>query len=59
MNWSFGPLRGKLLCVATPGTARVEWTYDREDLITTAERDDGDRVALVQWWLDTGRSRLH
>jgi hypothetical protein len=58
-DWSFGPLAGKLLCIATPARARIDWIYDDEDLIATAERDDGDRAALYRWWLDEGRSILH
>jgi hypothetical protein len=59
MDWSFGLLAGKLLCVASPTGARIEWTFDEEDLIATAERDDGDRAALYRWWLETGRGILH
>ena len=58
-NWSFGLRTGKLLCVATPARARFDWTFDDEDLIATAERDDGDRAALYQWWLEEGRVILH
>jgi class 3 adenylate cyclase len=59
MDWSFGLLAGKLLCVASPTGARIDWTFGSEDLIATAERDDGDRAALYQWWLETGRVILH
>jgi class 3 adenylate cyclase len=59
MDWSFGLLAGKLLCVASPTGARIEWTFDREDVLATAERDDGDGVALYKWWLEVGRSILH
>jgi class 3 adenylate cyclase len=59
MDWSFGPLAGRLLCVATPARARFDWIFDGEDLIATAERDDGDGAALYRWWLDEGRSILH
>jgi class 3 adenylate cyclase len=58
-NWSFGPLAGKLLCIASPARARLDWIFDGQDLIATAERDDGDRAALYRWWLDQGRSMLH
>jgi class 3 adenylate cyclase len=57
--WSFGPLSGKLLCVATPARARFDWIFDGESLIATAERDDGDRAALYRWWFDEGRSILN
>ncbi len=59
MDWSYGPLAGKLLCVATPARARIDWTFEGEDVIATAERDDGDRAALYRWWLDEGRVILH
>jgi hypothetical protein len=59
MDWSFGLLAGKLLCVASPTGARIDWTFGTEDLIATAERDDGDRAALYRWWLETGRVILH
>jgi class 3 adenylate cyclase len=59
MNWSFGLLAGRLICTASPARARIDWIYDGEDLIATAERDDGDRAALYQWWLETGRGILH
>jgi len=59
MDWSFGLLAGKLLCVASPTGASIEWTFDGEDVLATAERDDGDRAALYQWWLATGRVILH
>jgi class 3 adenylate cyclase len=55
MDWSFGLLAGKLLCVASPTGARIEWTFDGEDVLATAERDDGDRAALYRWWLEAGR----
>jgi class 3 adenylate cyclase len=58
-EWSFGLFSGKLLCVVTPARARIDWVYDGEDLIATAERDDGNGNALYQWWLDEGRSILH
>jgi len=59
MDWSFGLHAGKLLCVATPTRARFDWTFGGEDVLATAERDDGDRAALYQWWLETGRGILH
>jgi class 3 adenylate cyclase len=59
MSWSFGLRTGKLLCVSTPARARFDWTFDDEDLIATAERDDGDGAALYRWWLDLGRVLLH
>jgi hypothetical protein len=59
MSWSFGLLAGKVLCVASPARARLDWIYDGENAIATAERDDGDRAALYQWWLDVGRALLH
>jgi class 3 adenylate cyclase len=58
-DWSFGLLSGKMLCVASPARARIDWIFDGEDVIATAERDDGDRAALYQWWLEEGRSILH
>jgi class 3 adenylate cyclase len=54
-DWSFGLRTGKLLCIATPTRARIDWIFDGEDLIAWAERDDGDRAALYKWWLDVGR----
>jgi hypothetical protein len=38
---------------------RLDWIYDGENAIATAERDDGDGAALYQWWLNQGRSILH
>ncbi len=49
MNWSFGPLNGKLLCVTTEARTRFDWIFDGLAVIATAERDDGDRAALYQW----------
>ena len=57
-DWSFGLLAGKLLCVATPTRARIDWIYDGEDLIVWALREDADREALYRWWLDVGRVLL-
>jgi class 3 adenylate cyclase len=59
MKWSFGLGSGKLLCSASPARARIDWIFDGEDLIAWAERDDADRVALYQWWVDVGRVILH
>jgi hypothetical protein len=60
MDWSFGPISGKLLCLATAARASIDWTYDGEDdLLLRAERDDGDGAALYRWWLEEGRSILH
>jgi hypothetical protein len=59
MDWSFGPLAGKLLCQATPARARIDWFFEGEEVIASAERDDGDRAALYQWWLEEGRVILH
>jgi len=39
--------------------ARFDWIYDGENVIATAERDDGDGAALYQWWLEEGRGILH
>jgi class 3 adenylate cyclase len=58
-DWSFGLLAGKLLCTAGPTGARFDWIYEGEDLIVTAERDDGDGQALYRWWLEEGRGILH
>jgi class 3 adenylate cyclase len=58
-DWSFGLISGKILCVASPARARIDWIFDGEDVIATAERDDGDGAALYKWWLDVGRSILH
>jgi hypothetical protein len=58
-DWSYGLITGRLLCAASPARARLDWIYDGEDVIATAERDDGDRAALYRWWLETGRSILH
>ena len=45
----------ELLCDATPARARIDWIFDGEELIATAERDDGDGKALYRWWLEEGR----
>jgi len=58
-DWSFGLHSGKLLCDATPARARIDWIFDGEELIATAERDDGDGKALYRWWLEEGRLILH
>jgi hypothetical protein len=55
MEWAFGLRGGKLLCTASPTRARIDWIFDGEDVVLWAERDDGDRAALYQWWLDVGR----
>jgi len=54
-EWTFGLRSGKLLCTASSARARVDWIFDGEDLIAWATREDSDRVALYQWWLDVGR----
>jgi class 3 adenylate cyclase len=54
-NWSFGLRTGKLLCSTSPARARIDWTFDGEDLLAWAIRDDADREALYRWWLDVGR----
>ncbi len=54
-EWSFGLRSGKLLCTASSARARVDWIFEDEDLIAWATREDSDRVALYQWWLDVGR----
>jgi class 3 adenylate cyclase len=60
MDWSFGPFSGHLLCLATPARASIDWAYDgQDDLLLSAERDDGDGTALYRWWLEEGRSILH
>ena len=59
LKWSYGLRAGKLLCSASPARARIDWIFDGEDLIATAERDDGDRAALYHWWLEEGRVILH
>jgi class 3 adenylate cyclase len=58
-NWSFGPLSGKVLCVTSPARSRLDWIFEGENVIATAERDDGDRIALYRWWLEEGRGILH
>ncbi len=58
-DWSFGLYSGKLLCDASPTRARIDWIFDGEELIATAERDDGDGKALYRWWLEEGRVILH
>ena len=57
--WSFGVLKGALLCRKTPARARIDWIYDGDHVIATAVRDDADRGALYRWWLDEGRVLLH
>jgi class 3 adenylate cyclase len=57
-NWSFGLRSGKLLCSTSPARARIDWTFDGEDLLAWAIRDDADREALYRWWLDVGRVLL-
>ena len=47
MDWSFGLHAGKLLCVATPTRARFDWTFGGEDVLATAERDDGDQKRSI------------
>lgn len=59
MDWTFGALAGRLICVVTPARARVDWVLDTDDLIATAQRDDGDGAALYRWWLEEGRGILH
>jgi class 3 adenylate cyclase len=59
MKWSFGLRTGKLLCSTSPTRARIDWIFDGEEVIARAERDDGDRAALYQWWIDEGRVILH
>jgi hypothetical protein len=60
MDWSYGPISGKLLCLATPARAHIDWIYDgQDDLFLSAERDDGDGAALYRWWLEEGRGILH
>ena len=54
-EWSFGLRSGKLLCTASSERARVDWIFEGEDLLAWAIRDDSDRVALYQWWVDVGR----
>lgn len=58
-DWTFGLHSGKLLCEATPARARIDWIFGGEELIATAERDDGDGKALYKWWLEEGRLILH
>jgi class 3 adenylate cyclase len=59
MKWSFGLRTGKLLCSTSPTRARIDWIFDGENVIARAERDDADRAALYQWWIDEGRVILH
>jgi hypothetical protein len=59
MNWSFGLFSGKVICLAGATGARLDWIFEGEDVIARAERDDADRAALYQWWLDVGRVLLH
>jgi class 3 adenylate cyclase len=59
MHWSYGLTSGNALCTTTAASARIEWTFEDQDLIVSAERDDGDRAALYRWWLQEGRSILH
>lgn len=58
-DWSFGSRAGRLVCVATRASARIDWSFDGENLIATAERDDADLSALYEWWLEEGRGILH
>jgi hypothetical protein len=56
--WSFGLRTGKLLCSTGPARARIDWTFDGEDLLIWAVREDADRQALYRWWLEVGRVLL-
>ena len=57
-DWAFGLRTGKLLCSTSPARARLDWTFDGEDLLIWAVREDADREALYRWWLEVGRILL-
>ena len=55
-DWEFGDTAGLLLCyTSSDGDAILEWGYDDADVLGRAERADGDRAALLGWWMENAR----